>query len=360
MIRKGIRSSKGVELIKIDENKLKEMYVNNQLSLTYISKILDIDRRTIKNRLQKMNIPIRGREQTQIQIKKRGFGYNKGILKDKTYEEIYGREKGEWMREIRSGLNNVVSKNPMLVRGKNNGRYDNGKSYTYVHSLKYITVNSICEMCGQLSDTKKLRNFGLCVHHIDGDNTHNIIENLMILCNKCHSSLHLNKHFNFDGKRITKEEYYLRVAQSVSDRSTCLRAHAGAIIVKDDIILSTGYNGAPRHEPHCIDANYCKREEYGPSEGKHLCVAAHAEINAIINKSTSVDGSIMYIYFERLDNYKNIYTKPCYECWKIVLNAGIKKTISKNVDKYGESINETIIMPGKFETINILNDEFNE
>ena len=85
--------------------------------------------------------------------------------------------------------------------------------------------------------------------------------------------------------RISKENYYLNIAQTVLERATCLRRVYGAIIVKNDEIVSTGYNGAPRGRKNCMDLGYCTREAMNvPAEsGDELCRSVHAEMNAIIS-----------------------------------------------------------------------------
>ncbi len=93
-------------------------------------------------------------------------------------------------------------------------------------------------------------------------------------------------------------EYFLDIARSVGRRSTCLRRKYGAIIVKDKIIISTGYNGAPRGEANCIDTGICERERLNVPKGQNyeLCVAVHAEQNAIINADpVKMKGSTIYI-----------------------------------------------------------------
>ena len=83
--------------------------------------------------------------------------------------------------------------------------------------------------------------------------------------------------------RPSKDEYYLSIAEAVLARSTCLRRKYGAVLVKNDEIVSTGYNGAPRTEPNCCDVGYCDRENKGIAKGERyeLCVSIHAEDNAI-------------------------------------------------------------------------------
>lgn len=86
-------------------------------------------------------------------------------------------------------------------------------------------------------------------------------------------------------KRIDKENYYLDIAETVLERSTCLRRCYGAIIVKNDEIVSTGYNGAPRGRKNCMDLGYCTREAMNIPSGQRyeLCRSVHAEMNAIIS-----------------------------------------------------------------------------
>lgn len=88
-------------------------------------------------------------------------------------------------------------------------------------------------------------------------------------------------------ERISKDRYYLSIAEMAAQRSTCLRRHYGAIIVNNDEIVSSGYNGAPRGEMNCCDCGYCEREAKGVPKGERyeLCVAVHAEQNAIISAS---------------------------------------------------------------------------
>ncbi len=86
-------------------------------------------------------------------------------------------------------------------------------------------------------------------------------------------------------KRIDKENYYLDIAETVLERSTCLRRCYGAIVVKNDEIVSTGYNGAPRGRKNCMDLGYCTREAMNVPSGERyeLCRSVHAEMNAIIS-----------------------------------------------------------------------------
>ena len=86
-------------------------------------------------------------------------------------------------------------------------------------------------------------------------------------------------------ERVSKENYYLDIAEAVIERATCLRRVYGAIIVKNDEIISTGYNGAPRGRKNCVDIGYCTREAMKVPRGQRyeLCRSVHAEANAIIS-----------------------------------------------------------------------------
>ena len=99
-------------------------------------------------------------------------------------------------------------------------------------------------------------------------------------------------------ERIEKNNYYLDIAETVLERATCLRAKYGALIVRNDEIISTGYNGAPRGRRNCIDLDYCVREELKVPSGERyeLCRSVHAEMNAIISAARSeCIGGTMYI-----------------------------------------------------------------
>ena len=98
--------------------------------------------------------------------------------------------------------------------------------------------------------------------------------------------------------RVSKENYYLNIAEAVSQRSTCLRRKYGAVIVKDDVIVATGYNGSPRKEPNCCDLGICEREKLNVPKGERyeLCKAVHAEQNALIQANRDeLQGATIYI-----------------------------------------------------------------
>jgi dCMP deaminase len=128
----------------------------------------------------------------------------------------------------------------------------------------------------------------------------------------------------------------MEIAKVISMRSTCIRAHAGSIIVRDDVIVSTGYSGSPREEPNCCDVGVCERDRLGirPGERYEICRSVHSEANAIINAArsgASVIGGDIYIYFERLDGQKIKHGGPCLMCLRMIKNAGIRKFVIKEI-----------------------------
>jgi len=136
-------------------------------------------------------------------------------------------------------------------------------------------------------------------------------------------------------ERLRKEEYYLQIARQVAQRGTCLRRRFGAIIVKDDAIVSTGYVGAPRGYPNCISIQKCLRKEakVPPGERYELCRSVHAEMNAIVNAArvgANVSGGEMYLYGEDIEHKNKIVGgKPCKMCRRVIINAGLEKVITK-------------------------------
>lgn len=129
--------------------------------------------------------------------------------------------------------------------------------------------------------------------------------------------------------RINKDLYYLQIAKTVSMRSTCLRRHYGAIIVKNDEVIATGYNGAPRGEKNCIDIGHCYRESLGIAKGERyeLCRSVHAEQNAIISAARrDMVGATIYIVGLEA-NGEEANPAPCIMCRRQILNAGIKRVV---------------------------------
>jgi dCMP deaminase len=131
--------------------------------------------------------------------------------------------------------------------------------------------------------------------------------------------------------RPTKSEYYIDIAKSVAMRSTCLRRRFGAVIVKNDQIISTGYNGAPRQTTNCIDMGYCIRTEKNipPGQNYELCRAVHAEMNAVIHASRlDMAGSDLYLVGIEVESGHLVeQVLPCLLCKRVIINAGISRVI---------------------------------
>ena len=124
-------------------------------------------------------------------------------------------------------------------------------------------------------------------------------------------------------------EYYLNIARAVSARSTCLRRQYGAVIVKNDEIISTGYNGGVRGGINCCDKGVCPRQDQPHNSGDYSsCYGVHAEQNAIISAARQeMIGSTLYLFgLEDGNVIKDI--EPCPICKKMILNAGITKLVT--------------------------------
>ncbi len=137
-------------------------------------------------------------------------------------------------------------------------------------------------------------------------------------------------------KRIDKENYYLDIAATVLERSTCLRRCYGAIIVRNDEIIATGYNGAPRGRKNCVDLNYCTREALNIPSGERyeLCRSVHAEANAIISAARSETlGATLYMACKDPDTGALIPgTTSCSMCRRQIINAGIERVVIRETE----------------------------
>lgn len=135
-------------------------------------------------------------------------------------------------------------------------------------------------------------------------------------------------------QRRDKTNYYLDIAEAVAGRGTCLRRHYGAIIVKNDEIISTGYNGAPRGRKNCIDLNRCVREELNVPSGERyeLCRSVHAEANCIISAPRrDMLGATLYLACLDGKTGKLLAgTNSCTMCKRQVINAGIQTVIIRD------------------------------
>ncbi|MEJ2251334.1 MAG: dCMP deaminase family protein [Candidatus Lokiarchaeota archaeon] len=124
-----------------------------------------------------------------------------------------------------------------------------------------------------------------------------------------------------NSKRISKDEYFMEIADLVSKRSTCIKRKVGSVLVKDDHIISTGYNGAPSGFKHCTQET-CIRQDLKSGEKPELCRGVHSEINCIIQAAlhgTSIMGNTTL--------YSTTF--PCTHCLKLIINAGIKRLVYK-------------------------------
>ena len=133
--------------------------------------------------------------------------------------------------------------------------------------------------------------------------------------------------------RKDKTNYYLDIADAVRSRSTCLRRQYGAIIVKNDEIVATGYNGAPRGRKNCSELGRCTREELNIPSGQRyeLCRSVHAEANAIISaqRSAMIGGTIYLAGRDANTGELLDTTTPCSMCRRMIINAGIEKVVCK-------------------------------
>ncbi len=133
--------------------------------------------------------------------------------------------------------------------------------------------------------------------------------------------------------RTDKVNYYLDIAETVAERSTCMRRHYGAIIVHEDEIISTGYNGAPRGRKNCADLGHCLRDTLKIPSGERyeLCRAVHAEQNAIISASRrDCLGSTLYLAGRNGKTGELLTdTTPCAMCRRFIINAGIRRVVCR-------------------------------
>ncbi len=133
-------------------------------------------------------------------------------------------------------------------------------------------------------------------------------------------------------QRPEKEAYYLNIAQVVAKRSTCLKVLIGALIVREDQIIATGYVGAPRHTRSSLEHGFCLRRKLQIPSGTQyeLCRSVHAEQNAIINSAragVSLFGGDMYIFGNERESGAIIFAFPCFICKKMIINAGLDRVI---------------------------------
>lgn len=139
--------------------------------------------------------------------------------------------------------------------------------------------------------------------------------------------------------RRDKINYYLDIAETVTERGTCLRRNFGAIIVKNDEIVSTGYNGAPRGRKNCSDLGFCMREKLNIPRGERyeICRSVHAEANCIISaaRSDMLGGELFLVGKNAMDGSYVEHANSCAMCKRTIINAGIKTVyIRQNHEEY--------------------------
>ena len=137
--------------------------------------------------------------------------------------------------------------------------------------------------------------------------------------------------------RISKDFYYLKLAQVASERSTCLSKHYGAVIVKNDTVIATGYNGAPRGRINCCERQTCYRLEMKTQRGTNYaseCRSVHAEQNAIIAASRDqMIGSTMYVYGWNCVTKQVVENcDSCPVCKRLIINAGIERVVFSDMN----------------------------
>lgn len=133
-------------------------------------------------------------------------------------------------------------------------------------------------------------------------------------------------------EKLTKERYYMNIAREVGKKSKCFRNHLGAVIVRDDQIISTGYIGAPRKTKDCLEHGFCLRDKLKIPHGHRyeICRSVHGEQNAIINAAragVSLLGGDLYIYGESAKTGELIDSFSCFICKKMIINAGLGRVL---------------------------------
>ncbi len=144
-------------------------------------------------------------------------------------------------------------------------------------------------------------------------------------------------------ERVSKHNYYLDIAQTVAERATCLRKKYGAIIVKNDSIISTGYNGSPRGRKNCTDLGICMRNKLGIPRGERyeLCRSVHAEANAIIaaSREQMIGATLYMVGINSESGELESGTSSCMMCKRMVINAGISTVVVRDDREHFRIIN---------------------
>jgi len=146
--------------------------------------------------------------------------------------------------------------------------------------------------------------------------------------------------------RISKDGYFMKIAEVVSERSTCIKRKVGAVLIKDSYIVSTGYNGAPSGFSHCTPET-CVRQNLKSGEKPELCRGVHSEINCIIQAAihgTSIQGNTTL--------YSTHF--PCMSCLKLIINAGIKRLVYREEYNMENKIKKELLNESKLNVHQLL------
>lgn len=146
------------------------------------------------------------------------------------------------------------------------------------------------------------------------------------------------------------DEYFANIAAAVSLRATCMRRRYGAVITKDNAIVSTGYNGAPSGMKDCLEAGECTRQELEIPHGERyeLCRSVHAEANAIIRASAEeLEGSTIYIAGTSCDGDAECHSEPCMMCKRMILNSKIARVVYADGNGGFSSVRPQVWLEGR-------------
>ena len=219
--------------------------------------------------------------------------------------------------------------------------------YDKIDSIEELSLARVqCGICHKIASFNKYEyNDSQIVKKLI-DNNWSII-NKTVYCPECGQQYKSLQKIVQQNIRPDKISYYLNIAKEVSTRATCLRRRYGAVLIKNDVIISTGYNGSPRGTANCIDLGECRREKLNIPRGQcyEMCRSLHAEQNCIINASrTDMIDSDLYLY--GMDMSTNDIVNDldsCQLCKKMIINSGIKRVVFarpnnryeiKNVDEW--------------------------
>ncbi len=148
--------------------------------------------------------------------------------------------------------------------------------------------------------------------------------------------------------RLSWDDYFLKMAETACLRSTCLRAQFGAVLVKNQTVIGTGYNGAASGVKSCLEKGDCVREKLHIASGEHyeICHSVHAEANAIIRASFDLmNDSTLYIY--GIQNGKPRSGMPCFMCWRMIFNASIGRVVYLDDAGQKQVVNVKVVDRGR-------------